>query len=59
MFVRVPRGPNRGYRCYVLGRRLHHGVTGIMLAALGAAMVVHDRRDAKVWLRRDRYEDLS
>lgn len=32
-------------RCYVLGYRLHHGLTGLILAALGVALTYHDRRD--------------
>jgi hypothetical protein len=40
-------------RCkvYVAGRRLHHGLTGCILIALGAALVAHDRADVP-WLPR-------
>jgi len=37
---------------YVCGRRLHHGLVGLLLAALGAALMFHDRRDAPWGLRR-------
>lgn len=37
-------GP-RSVRVYVRGRRLHHGRTGSALAILGAALMLHDRRD--------------
>lgn len=53
-----------GVRVYVLGQRLHHGVTGIVLtliflrrrstlALVGAALVAHDRRDWAIWFRRE------
>lgn len=32
-------------RVYVRGRRVHHGLTGIVLAGIGAALVFHDRKD--------------
>lgn len=59
MFIRVPHGPGHGYRCYVAGRRLHHGVTGIGLLALGALLMLHDRRDVHVWFAADRYVHSS
>lgn len=40
-------------KLYVLGLRLHHGLTGTFLAALGAILVVHDARDFP-WRLRDR-----
>lgn len=42
-----PRSPIafRTHRCYVLGHRLHHGMTGLILAAIGVALAIHDRRD--------------
>lgn len=41
------------------GRRLHHGLVGVALLAvpdwraqaLGLLLIVHDRRDAPVWVR--------
>lgn len=40
-------------RLYVFGYRLHHGLTGAVLAALGLGLVVHDARDFP-WRLRDR-----
>jgi len=39
-------------RLWVLGQRVHHGTTGIALAALGAALVAHDWKDRPVWFQR-------
>ena len=38
-------------RCkvYVFEHRLHHGLTGCILIAVGAVLVAHDRRDVP-WL---------
>ena len=38
-------------RVYVRGRRLHHGLIGAIAVAAGLAAAVHDRRDAKVWVK--------
>jgi len=38
-------------RVYVRGRRLHHGLIGAVAIAAGLVAAVHDRRDAKVWVR--------
>ena len=39
-------------RLWILGQRVHHGPTGIVLAALGAALVAHDWKDRPVWFQR-------
>ena len=39
-------------RVWVGNQRLHHGLTGVMLAALGTAMILHDWHDRTDWLRR-------
>lgn len=39
-----------GSRCYVKGRRVHHGLFGCVLIAAGVAMCWSDRHDAP-WLR--------
>lgn len=39
-------------RCYVSGRRVHHGAVGAVLTALGAILMAHDRRDWP-WRLRD------
>ena len=31
-------------RCWIFGRRIHHGLIGLLL-------IVHDRHDARVWIR--------
>lgn len=40
-------------RLYVCGARLHHGLTGAFLAALGVALMAHDKADWP-WPVRDR-----
>ena len=39
-------------RVWICGQRVHHGATGIVLAALGAALVAHDWKDRPVWFAR-------
>jgi hypothetical protein len=60
--VSYPRGP----RVWVLDQRVHHGATGLLLAAaclrgkrrplalLGLALAAHDRRDWRIWFRREK-----
>jgi MOSC domain-containing protein YiiM len=36
-------------RLWVCGRRLHHGLTGAVLAAAGVLLMAHDWRDRSVW----------
>ena len=38
-------------RVYVRGRRLHHGLIGAIAVAVGLVAAVHDRRDARVWVK--------
>lgn len=38
-------------RVYVRGRRLHHGLIGAIAVAAGLVAAVHDRRDARVWVK--------
>lgn len=42
-----------GYRVYICGRRLHHGLTGALLIPLGLLLCWHDRRDFP-WPTRDK-----
>jgi len=63
--VKVLRPPS-GPRVYVLGLRLHHGLSGALLVSMGLirrdrrlvgaglAMVVHDRADYRIWLKVER-----
>lgn len=39
----------RDGRLYVCGRRLHHGLSGLLLTAFGIALVIHDLKDAPWW----------
>jgi hypothetical protein len=39
-------------RVWIVNQRLHHGLTGAMLAAAGMALMVHDWQDRSHWLER-------
>ena len=39
-------------RMWIVNQRLHHGLTGAMLAATGMALMAHDWRDRSRWLER-------
>ena len=39
-------------RLWVCGQRLHHGLTGVLLAGAGMALMAHDWRDRQVWFAR-------
>ena len=39
-------------RMWVAGQRLHHGLTGIALAAAGLILIAHDWKDRSAWFRR-------
>jgi hypothetical protein len=39
-------------RVWIRGQRLHHGLTGVFLASLGAVLMAHDWKDRRVWFRR-------
>jgi hypothetical protein len=41
----------RDRRVYVAGRRVHHGLAGLVAILVGMAAVVHDWRDRPWWLR--------
>lgn len=57
------RGYPEGPRVWIAGQRIHHGATGLVLAAvlrrrhrlalLALAAVVHDLHDARVWFKRE------
>jgi hypothetical protein len=44
-------------RMWVAGQRLHHGATGIALAAAGIVLVAHDWKDRSAWFRGGRQAD--
>lgn len=39
-------------RIWVCGQRVHHGLTGALLAVTGAALMLHDRKDLSMWFER-------
>lgn len=41
----------KNMRVYVHGRRLHHGLLGAVAVAVGLVAAVHDRHDARVWVK--------
>jgi hypothetical protein len=42
----------RRRRLWVCGQRLHHGLTGIVLAGAGMALIAHDWADRSIWFAR-------
>ena len=44
----VSKSPT-GRKLYIGGRRVHHGLTGLALVALGAFLAAHDCADADRW----------
>jgi hypothetical protein len=46
-------------RLWIGGQRVHHGATGILLAAVGAALVAHDWRDRPVWFARGAQDGVT
>ncbi len=39
-------------RVWLLGQRVHHGLTGALLAAVGAVLMLHDWKDREMWFER-------
>ena len=39
-------------RLWIRGQRMHHGLTGVFLAALGGVLMAHDWKDRRAWFRR-------
>jgi hypothetical protein len=46
-------------RLWVGGQRVHHGATGVLLAALGAVLVAHDWKDRPVWFARGAQDGVT
>lgn len=46
-------------RLWVAGQRVHHGATGLLLAAVGAALVAHDWKDRPVWFARGAQDGVT
>jgi hypothetical protein len=38
------------HRIYVFNRHLHHGTDGLVLILIGLGLMIHDRRDYRIWL---------
>jgi hypothetical protein len=39
-------------RVWVCGQRVHHGLTGALLALTGAVLMVHDWKDRSMWFEK-------
>ena len=39
-------------RLWICGQRVHHGLTGVLLAAAGTALMAHDWKDRPMWFER-------
>ncbi len=48
----IVRYDSRRRRLWVCGQRLHHGLTGALLAGAGMALMAHDWRDRSIWFAR-------
>jgi hypothetical protein len=42
----------RRRRVWIAGQRVHHGVTGMVFAAAGLALIAHDWKDRPHWFQR-------
>jgi hypothetical protein len=42
----------RRRRLWVCGQRVHHGMTGALLAAAGTFLMAHDWKDLPLWFQR-------
>ena len=45
------RYDSRRRRVWIAGQRVHHGLTGVLLLATGAALIVHDWKDRSLWFK--------
>jgi hypothetical protein len=48
--MKVYRAEDGGLRVAVAGVRVHHGLTGCLMAVCGLLLAYHDRRDVTRWL---------
>jgi hypothetical protein len=39
-------------RLWICGQRIHHGSTGVLLAAFGTLLMAHDWKDRPMWFQR-------
>jgi hypothetical protein len=42
-------------RCWLLGRRYHHGKLGAQLVVVGVVLCAHDWHDRREWFRQARW----
>jgi hypothetical protein len=50
--MKVLRYDRKLKRMWIAEQRVHHGVTGVMLATLGGILIAHDWKDRAHWFRR-------
>lgn len=51
-FIGIYQSSNwRGRRLYLIGHRVHHGLTGCVFTVLGLSLAAHDYKDRKRWLK--------
>jgi hypothetical protein len=41
-------------KLWVMGQRIHHGAVGFVMALFGIALQIHDIKDLRRWLKKDR-----
>ena len=39
-------------RVWICGQRVHHGLTGVLLATTGTILMTHDWKDRPLWFER-------
>ncbi|MEX2194049.1 MAG: hypothetical protein WD844_02080 [Thermoleophilaceae bacterium] len=39
-------------RVWIAGQRVHHGLTGALLAVCGTVLMLHDLKDRSMWFER-------
>lgn len=49
--IRVLEYDSDRRRLWILGQRCHHGMTGSLLAIVGAALMAHDWKDRSIWFQ--------
>ncbi len=49
--IRIVEFDAQRRRLWILGQRCHHGMTGSLLALLGAVLMAHDWKDHAMWFQ--------
>lgn len=39
-------------RLWICGQRVHHGLTGVLMATAGTVLMMHDWKDRPLWFQR-------